>query len=79
VYDRQNLLLAMNSLNDNLYNGRPRDLTISSYRNQKGLKGYLLEPNLVEHIGLQSSLGDGKHVADRDNGDYTEYLYHQPI
>ena len=34
---------------------------------------------VVEHIGLQSSLGGGKHVADRDNGDYTEYLYHQPI
>jgi len=52
---------------------KPLDLEISTYRKRLGLTGYLLEPNLVRHIGKQSSMGVN-HQGARDNGDMREFM-----
>ena len=49
------------------------DAEMSKQRKLLGLKGFLLEPNLVRHFGRKSSLGL-EHEHDRDKGDVREYL-----
>ena len=54
VYNRTNLVKIVSYLRTSPYSG-PLDLQISKYRREIGLAGFLLEPNLVRHIGSQSS------------------------
>ena len=54
VYNRTNLREIVSSLRRSPRAG-PLDLQISKYRRDSGLAGFLLEPNLVRHIGSQSS------------------------
>ena len=49
------------------------DIEISKHRAALGFQGFLLEPNLVRHVGRMSSLGLD-HQTDRDRGDHREYL-----
>jgi len=52
---------------------KPLDIEISNQRKKLGFTGYLLEPNLVRHIGISSSL-DSEHQGKRDNGDMREFM-----
>ena len=55
------------------------DLVISYYlRESLGFKGYLIEPNLVQHIGFKSTMG-AEHEQDRDMGDMREFFTNYPI
>ena len=72
LYNRTNLRTVVSQLRSSPQIGS-LDLDISKYRGQSGLAGYLLEPNLVRHVGRQSSMG-GSHQRDRDNGDVREFL-----
>ena len=54
MYNRTNLVKIVSYLRTSPYSG-PLDLQISKYRREIGLAGFLLEPNLVRHIGSQSS------------------------
>ena len=42
---------------------KPLDFAVEEARDQSGMVGYLLEPNLARHIGRTSSLGHW----DKDN------------
>ena len=42
---------------------KPLDFAVEEARDQAGMVGHLLEPNLARHIGRKSSLGHG----DQDN------------
>jgi hypothetical protein len=55
-----------------LWQDAASDLTLSRYRRQAGLRGWLVEPSLVRHIGRTSSF-DLVHEAERDAGDLREY------
>ena len=52
---------------------KPLDIEISNKRKNLGLAGYLLEPNLVRHIGISSSMGR-EHQGTRDKGDMREFM-----
>ena len=54
VYNRTSLKRIVSYLRKSPDSG-PVDLQISKYRSEIGLAGFLLEPNLVRHIGSQSS------------------------
>ena len=54
------------------------DISISRFRRKNKLAGFLLEPNLVRHLGIKSSLG-GHHQKRRDNGDIREFLVNHSI
>ena len=72
LFNRTNLRTVVSRLRGSGSHGS-LDLDLSKYREESGLVGHLLEPNLVRHIGRQSSLGTG-HQAGRDNGDVREFL-----
>ena len=73
MYNRTNLWSAVNYLKASSTE-TALDLAISSFRHSDaGLAGYLLEPNLVRHIGIQSSMVGG-HQDDRDKGDTREFM-----
>ena len=70
------------------------DEKISEIRRNTSMSGFLLEPNLVRHIGYRSSLGEEHqkvtgvlnnwkyltfHKQGRDNGDLREFLVNYPI
>ena len=77
VYNRTNLRTIVSQLRSSPHHGS-LDLDISKYRVQSGLAGYLLEPNLVRHVGRQSSMGES-HQVNRDNGDTREFLVNYSI
>ena len=77
LYNRTNLRDAV----DYLKKGPSKsalDFALSNFRHKNGLKGFLLEPNLVRHIGVSSSMG-GKHQVDRDKGDLREFMVNYSI
>ena len=64
----QRLGRDMNDIN------KPLDLALAAIRGVRGWQGYWIEPNLVQHIGFVSSLGDELlHTGERDAGDLREY------
>ena len=77
VYNRTNLRTVVSRMRGS---GSPGslDLDLSKYRQERELAGYLLEPNLVRHIGRLSSLGT-PHQAGRDSGDVREFLVNYSI
>ena len=60
--------------------GNQLDLAMSAFRKDNRLKGFWIEPNLVQHLGMKTSMDDnGEHVNSRDDGDVREYLANFPI
>ena len=78
LYPRQRLIGAARYMGERLDTSTPFDLILGQYRRREGLTGHLLEPNLVQHIGLSSAF-DMAHQLDRDEGDKREFLVEYPI
>ena len=77
------LVAAVDHLEDTFHDDNadttPLDLALSEFRRTRGLLVHWIEPNLVRHIGLLSSIDSGGHEKDRDKGDMREYLFNYPI
>ena len=71
---RELVVDAVRHLDQHMDEKTPLDEALSAFRSMRGWRGYWIEPNLVQHIGFQSSLGAGQlHAAARDGGDLREY------
>ena len=69
LYNRTSLKIITEIMRES-GNYKPLDIEISTHRKNLGLTGYLLEPNLVRHIGKQSSI----HVDNQDTRDMREFM-----
>ena len=78
LYPRQRLRGAIGYVEQNINTPTPFDLVLGKYRQNQGLVGHLLEPNLVRHIGV-SSVFDAAHESDRDGRDKREFQLKYPV
>ena len=78
LYPRQRLQGAIGYVEQKINTPTPFDLVLGKYRQNQGLVGHLLEPNLVRHIGV-SSVFDAAHESDRDGKDKREFQLKYPI
>ena len=78
LYPRQRLRGAISYVEQKIDTPTPFDLVLGKYRQNQGLVGHLLEPNLVRHIGV-SSVFDAAHESDRDGRDKREFQLKYPV
>ena len=78
LYPRQRLRGAIGYVEQKIDTPTPFDLVLGKYRQNQGLVGHLLEPNLVRHIGV-SSVFDAAHESDRDGRDKREFQLKYPV